>query len=531
MSIFNSIPSPKNKRSKFNLSHTHKTAMGIGQLIPVLCREVIPGDIWNLNTASTVRMAPMVAPLMHNMDIRFESFFVPNRLIWKDWQDFITGGVDGNLAPVKPHFPSNTINGQPLANTIYDYLGLPLDHTGAANINVTATTKIDAMPMLALRLIYESYYKDQNLEEDYAPFFPVASGEIKPTDTVNFFLCNELKTRCWEKDYFTSALPWTQRGVQAMIPVSGTGDVRLKEDTGWQLWKGSENGDAAFKEAQNGDQVMVNKGQGDAQVNMDPNGTLESTFSGSNISINDLRRTSAVQRWLENNARGGSRYIEQILSHFGVISSDSRLQRPEFLRSSRAPIYISEILQTSGTDIQGQATPQGNMSGHGIGGGIADGGYRQFEEHGFIVQFASIVPRSAYIFGIEQQFTRFDKLEYAWPELARLGEEPVYKRELDANDPEGDEPFGYQPRYASYKNILSRTTGEMARTLSHWQMARRINGTNPVNSEQFVHIDQAEFYKNFAAGESSANQQVYVELGFNLTCSRLLPKYGTPILM
>ena len=218
------------------------------------------------------------------------------------------------------------------------------------------------------------------------------------------------------------------------------------------------------------------------------------------------------------------------MAHFGVISSDSRLQRPEFLGSGRAPVYISEVLQTSGTNITGQATPQGNMSGHGIGDGANRHGLRLFEEHGFVISFVSIVPQTAYIFGLETMFTRFDKLDYPWPELARLGEQPVYKKELDASTADGNDPFGYQPRYADWKNILSRTTGEMSRTLAFWQAARRLNNVAPVLTSSFNHIQSSLFYQNFAAGAQSENQQVYIELAFNITCSRLLPKYGVPIL-
>lgn len=530
MSIFNSIPAPKVKRSRFNLSHTYKTACSIGKLIPTLVREVIPGDVWNVSSNSLVRLAPTVAPLMHNMQIRTETFFVPNRLIWKDWQSFITGGQDGTLAPVKPRIKVTNIYTGDHRNTLVDYLGLPINPSnGQLLINPTTTPYIDAMPFLALALVYNEYYRDPNLDPDWSPAFPHPSGDftyISPMKSGDLY---KVQSRCWSKDYFTSALPFVQRGPAAAMPV--TGDVSLKAGTNPMVVKNAANGSTFPTTATYGQTASADFGAGSSPTYtgavLDPNGRLQAT---STVTINDLRKTSAVQRWLENNARGGARYIEQILAHFGVISSDSRLQRPEFLGSGRAPVYISEVLQTSGSNITGQSTPQGNMSGHGIGGGPNRHALRVFEEHGFIVSFMSIVPQNAYIFGLETMWTRFDKLDYPWPELARLGERAVLKRELDASTANGNEPFGFQPQYSDFKNILSRTTGEMSRTLSFWQAARRLNNVNPVLSSDFVHIQDSLFDQNFAAGAEARNQQVYVEIAYNITCSRLLPKYGVPIL-
>lgn len=357
--IFNSIPRPKGKRSRFNLSHSYKTAGGIGRLIPVLCREVLPGDIWNVNTSTLVRLAPTLAPVMHNINIRTECFFVPNRLIWKDWQDFITGGNDGTLAPIKPYLPASYFASLPamtVSNSNYDYLGMPVRADGTAALANDSTRRIDIMPLLALQLVYNEYYRDPNLDPDFSSFFPVNSGNYldRPTGAPSPTELLGTKSRCWEKDYFTAALPWTQRGPQAQLPatINTTYSGTVPNPTPVQM-------------------ATTSSGEGKLQAVATPNPVdLEQVAS---VTINDLRRTSAVQRWLENNARGGSRYIEQILAHFGVISSDSRLQRPEFLGAGKSPVIISEVLQTSGTGTTGQATPQANMAGHGIGGGINHG--------------------------------------------------------------------------------------------------------------------------------------------------------------
>lgn len=538
MSIFSSIPRPKVKRSRFNLSHSYKTTGGIGKLIPVLCREVIPGDIWNVNTSTLVRMSPTIAPIMHNFAIRTECFFVPNRLVWKDWQDFITGGQDGTLAPVKPHLTADTVlaGGSALVkNSNWDYLGMPTSFEGDAALPDSALVKIDIMPLLALQLIYNEYYRDPNLDTDYSKSFPFPSGVYTPggadPQLTELF---RTKSRCWEKDYFTAALPWTQRGPVATVPMGTEAPVRFKPGTAvsGRLVDTTDGTTSPTNAELQGSGIFKDPGM-IGNLSYDPKETLIADLAAATaVDMNTLRRTSAIQRWLENNARGGSRYIEQILAHFGVISSDSRLQRPEFLGSGKSNIIISEVLQTSGSNIEGQSTPQANMAGHGIGGGINHGCLRHFEEHGFIIAFASIVPRSAYIFGLEPQYTRFDKLQYAWPELARLGEQPVYRSELDSTNVDFfSETFGYQPRYADFKYILSRTTGEMARSLSFWQAARRVNDTEPLLSPEFNHINQADFYNLFPVGADSADQQFYMELYHNIKCSRKLPKYGTPILM
>ena len=312
MSIFSSIPAPKTKRSRFNLSHTYKTACSIGKLIPCLVREVIPGDIWNISSNSLVRLAPTVAPLMHNMQIRTESFFVPNRLLWKEWQDFITGGQDGNLSPVKPRYAiTPELKGLDHRNSIVDYLGLPLNPVnGNLLINESVTPYIDALPFLALQLVYNEYYRDPNLDTDYRTSFPVASGTIPPvTPFIGAYGgAFGLKSRCWPKDYFTSALPFVQRGPAAALPVSGS--VTLNNNsTKAMIVKNAATG-STFPTTNNYIQTPsadFGAGSGAASTGtpavLDPNGRLSTTSS---VTINDLRRTSAVQRWLENNARGGA---------------------------------------------------------------------------------------------------------------------------------------------------------------------------------------------------------------------------------
>lgn len=529
MSIFSTIPNKKKKRSRFNMTHDVKTTLGIGRIVPYMIEEVLPGDVWNVNSDFMVRFAPMLAPVMHSLSIKTECFFVPNRLIWKDWQDFITGGPDGTLSPVKPFCVPATMantNGESFGKgTLWDYLSLPTTNSHG-NTLFPSDMKVDVLPMAAYQLIYQEYYRDQNLTTP-ALQFPLSSGQQSGSILAGLF---PLRDRCWEKDYFTSALPFVQRGPQVSIPLTGNAPVELV-GTNSQLLKSNPSGSTVANGSVNSNAggSLTNTTTG-GQVRIDPNGSLQANMSQvSPITVNDLRRSSAIQRFLESMARGGSRYIEQIAAMFGVISSDSRLQRPEYLGGGSSPCVISEVLQTSAT-ADGQ-TPQANMAGHGIGGGINHGCLRKFEEHGFIVCLMTIRPRSGYVLGVNNKFARFDKFDYAWPDLANLGEQPIFTKELFVNPSQSStEVFGYTPRYADWKYIPSKVTGEFRDTMNYWNLNRSF-ASKPVLSNAFVSMNQSQASRIFAAGNQTLNQQLYVQVLNRVSCSRLLPKYGVPLLM
>lgn len=564
MSIFNSIPVSKKVRSGFNLSHELKTTTNMGNLECVLCQEVLPSDHFRLKVEALTRFAPMLAPIMHRVDVKFEAFFVPTRLVWDDWKDFITGGTDGLDTPAFPTITAKTIrdcfrnlgissaefNKQFLGKgTLWNQMGLPPMTVDSFPADESLhNVRINALPFRCYNLIYNEYYRDETLNPDFPDYVHTSGGDISSSE----FLYYHTQQRAWSKDYFTSALPWTQRGPQATIPVADKAEVKLVDNLtqdnpafGMNNFIGINNPAAAH-----GDTVM--SGTRVANINStsrirltdtkwsgatgswvyDPRGTLLADLSeATGITINQLRYAVHLQRFLENNARGGARYIEQLLSHFGVRSSDARLQRPQLLGRSSSPVVISEVLQTSSTDA---SSPQANMAGHGV---AAESSYlinNFFEEHGYILVFMSVMPKATYQQGVPRMFFKDSKFDFAWPEFAQLGEQEIKLGELyyrgnarsDTPANNNDTVFGYTPRYAEYKTRLSRVAGDFVDTLNYWHLGRIFNAPPRLNNE-FVLADPST--RIFAVTDKSVSH-VYSQIYFDLKAVRPLPKYGVPSL-
>ena len=548
--IFNSIRMKRPRRNTFNLSYESKLTLNMGELVPIMCMPVVPGDKFRVKTESLVRLAPLVAPMMHRVNVFTHYFFVPNRLVWNEWEDFITKGVDGDDVPV---FPKIQLTGRsatdlPLSDSsLWDYLGLPSIMSVGGNpvlnpsVNAVAVPEgfeVSALPFRAYQLIYNEYYRDQNLT-DPVPF-SLASGVTSTSIDLNVLLT--LRRRAWEKDYFTSALPWLQRGPEVSVPVQGAnGSMDVVYDQGGsnrQVWRDYEGRDFAHGVAypsqfvattgetlETAYLVGVNGGVNNRGPELDPNGTLKVNVDEMGININDLRTSNALQRWFERNARGGSRYIEQILSHFGVRSSDARLQRPQFLGGGRMPISVSEVLQTSSTD---ETSPQANMAGHGISAGINNGFKHYFEEHGYIIGIMSITPRSGYQQGVPRDFTKFDNMDFYFPEFAHLSEQEIKNQELFVSDDKSynEGTFGYIPRYAEYKYHQSEAHGDFRGNLSFWHLNRIFEGQPNLNTT-FVECNPSN--RVFATSETE-DDKFWVQMYQDIRALRLMPKYGTPML-
>lgn len=508
--IFGSIKIRRPGRNMFDLTHAKKISCKMGQLVPIMLEEVVPGDKFMNQSEIMMRLAPMLAPVMHPINVWTHFFFVPTRLLWDEFQDFITGGEDGDLAPVAPYVSFSHALGFVGKGSLSDYLGLPPGSGGAVN-----AVQVSALPFRAYQLIYNEYYRDQNLQNAVA--FDKGSGAAPDFSTIG-----QLQYRCWEKDYFTSCLPWAQRGGDVTMPfepqyknisevIAGSGDPLQASST---LRTGAAGATSTVQSALDAEGVRI-----------------ENLDDGAGVTINDLRLAVRIQEWLEKNARGGARYIEQILSHFGVKSSDARLQRPEYLGGGVQPVVISEVLQTVGTDAaySGVDAPLGTMGGHGLSVGGTNKFKRSFEEHGYIIGIMSVLPRTAYQQGIERLWTRSDKFDYYWPEFASLGEQEVKIKELyytptgaDAHD----QLFGYQQRYAEYKYRPSTVHGEFRDTLDYWHMGRKFTNYPALNST-FVTADPT---KRIFAVQGAAVEDLYVQVLNKTKALRPMPYHSVPAL-
>ena len=530
MSIFSKVAMPRPAHNTFDLSHDKKMSIKMGELIPTLALECVPGDSFSIKSTNLTRFAPMLAPIMHRASVYTHYFFVPNRLVWDKWEDFITGGLDGLQEPAFPVLWNSGSDITVNIGSLADFMGLPDGDVGDETIS--------ALPFAMYNKIYNDYYMDENLST--ALVTDLTSGN---NAYPNFW---DLQKRSWQHDYFTSALPWTQKGPEATIPLGVTapllyGDYSTPGDPSSEdymyLRKPESVGGTTINNFNNtlktdGDGAAYYSGTTDF-ANWDVTKTHVADLKDATAaSINELRRAFRLQEWLERNARGGSRYIEVILAHFGVQSSDARLQRPEFLGGSATPISISEVLQTSANSASAEPlsgeTPQGNMAGHAVSVGSSNRVAYKCEEHGYIIGIMSVMPKSAYQQGVPKHFMKFDKFDYFWPSFANIGEQPILNVELynDTTDNKNDDTFGYTPRYAEYKYIPSSVHGEMRKSLNFWHMGR-IFASRPALNQDFIEMDADEVSRIFAVQEQDS-EDLYVYLHNHIKARRPMPYFGTP---
>ena len=539
--IFRSVGGRKPKRTAFDLSFDNKLSTDFGVLTPVLCKEVVPGDTFKITSEMMVRMAPTLAPVMHNINVTVHFFFVPDRIIWEDFEDFITGGADGLSSPVVPYVESVDLATYAGSGTLADCLGIP------NNIG-DGQTQIVTLPFRAYQKIYNEYYRDQNLTDEVE--LEVASGE----ETTEFEQLFKLRKRCWQKDYFTSALPFAQRGGDVSLPLSLGGSASVSGAAGVYYYDAQDGTvlGTSLVDLKSGDSegnvgVDLYNAPGSSQsvgamVELIPSGPskpdgskwLHADMSEATVNsptIRDLRRASKLQEWLERNARGGSRYIEQILSHFGVRSSDARLQRPEYLGGGSVPVVISEVLQQAAST---DADPAGAMAGHGIAVGNSPRFKKFFEEHGYIMGIMSIMPTTAYMDGLPRHFLKQDKFDYYFPEFAHIGEQPIFNAEISAAHRDPYATFGYTPRYAEYKYSPSECHGDFRGNLSFWHLARPVSDDVALNTS-FVECDKSSLNRIFAVDDSDPDSPYYesvnkfwIEIYHHIVAKRPMPLLGDP---
>lgn len=431
--------------SVFDLSYTKLLTCDMGQLIPVMCDEVVPGDIFKIGNQSVIRMQPLVAPVLHEINAYVHYFFVPYRLLWSEWEDFITGGSTGNNASTLPLW-------QPVTTTVlhegslWDYFGFNVD------VIPTASSYPMLFPKNAYNLIYNEYYRDENLQPE-----------------VDLTTQHYVLKRNWEKDYFTSSLPWQQRGIAPALPISGIGHA---------VWPGTASGTAIPMQT-----VFAGsyKPYDYPTKTFLENNTIDLS-TATTFNVADLRLAFQIQKWMERNARAGARYTESLQAHFGVSPRDERLQRPEYIGGSKTPVIVSEVLQTSSTDA---TSPQGNMAGHGVSVASTFCGKYRATEHGLIMGILSIMPRSMYQQGHDRQWLRRSRYDFYFPEFANLSEQAITKAEIYASDTESDNKtiFGYQGRYDEMRTKRNMVCGQMRSIFDYWHLGRIFSAVPSLNSD------------------------------------------------
>ena len=502
--LFNSVKLQRPKENTFDLTHDVKMSGKMGNLMPCCLMEAVPGDKFTLGSDLFIRFAPLIAPVMHRMDATVHYFFVPNRILWDNWQDFIT-----NNAVVGTPYLTMGAGLTAEQKRLADYLGVPpCPPSGIAEL-------VSALPFAAYQCVYNEYYRDQNL---------VPEVNFKLVDNSNDANVAELMTlrkRAWEHDYFTASLPFAQKGAAVDIPL---GQVQLNA-----TWTGTPGfiSDTPIAdtpvygaiENQAGTGIQATGGTA-TNAAYDPADSL----SVGATTINDLRRAFKLQEWLERNARGGTRYIENILAHFGVKSSDARLQRPEYITGVKSPVIVSEVLNMTG---QTGGLPQGNMAGHAVSVETGYKGTYYAEEHGYIIGLLSIMPKTAYQQGIPRTYLKTQNTDYYWPSFAHIGEQEVQLKELYAYDGNGDDTFGYVPRYAEYKYMPSRVAGDFRTTLDYWHLGR-IFATAPALNDEFIEVTPEDVERIFAVTSNEDN--MYCQVLNKVKARRSMPVFGTPMI-
>jgi hypothetical protein len=500
-------PDVKTQRSSFDRSHGHKTTFDAGYLIPIFVDEALPGDSFNLDMAGFARLATPIYPLMDNMHMDTHFFAVPKRLVWDNWQKFCGEQDDPNDSTdyVIPTITSPA--GGYSDSTIFDYMGLP---TGIAALEHSA------LFLRAYNLIYNEWFRDQNLQD---------SLEVPKGDGPDSSTLYTLQKRGKRHDYFTSCLPWPQKGDSVDVPIGTRAPIYTDAQSGdsVSVYSSDMGGYRDLITINGNTNSGITPGTGTQPIDDSLYADLSNATAAT---INQLRQSFQIQRMLEKDARGGTRYTEIIRTHFGVISPDARLQRPEYLGGGSTPVNIQQVAQTSATET-GQ-TPQGNLSAFGTVGFNRHGFTKSFTEHCIIIGLVSVRADLTYQQGLNRMWSRQTRYDFYWPSLANIGEQEVLNKEIYAQGTsEDNDVFGYQERYAEYRYKPSQITGKLRSDVSGgldaWHLSQDFDSLPALNSS---FIEESPPIDRVIAVPSEPH--FIFDSYIRMKCARPMPLFGIP---
>ena len=563
---FSDAPAMYMKRTKFDRSHVYKTTFDSGKLIPVFVDEVLPGDTTRMSVNYFARLATPIKPIMDNIYLDWFFFFVPNRLVWEHWQNFCfeQEDPDDSTDYVIPTVSATGNSENAYIGSLWDYFGLPVNTSG----NLSG---ISALPFRAVYLIWNEWFRDENLQKsvkiqkgDTNEVLNSTRSAEQPswvfTSGTSIFPGLACPPRGKRHDYFTSALPWTQKGPGVSIGLAGTASIvdpspgtgYLLHSTNNQLaavsaYGGDASSSGGKRSASGSGSITFNRGSdskwsnvggfaGNSSDSITMAAQAASTYLGNDsyvdldtssiFTINSLRTAFQMQKFYERLARGGSRYTEVLRSFFGVVSPDARLQRPEFLGSFTKMVNVNPIAQTSATD---DTSPQGNLSAYGVTAAKFHGFTKSFVEHGYIIGFVCARADLTYQQGINKMWLRSTVYDFYWPTFAHLGEQAIELREIYAQGTEADTSvFGYQERYAEYRYKPSQITGKFRSSvtggnLDVWHLSQFFKNA-PTLNEEFI-VENPPIERIIAV---PSEPEFLLDVGFRYTTVRPMPMFGTP---
>lgn len=518
---FAMVPKAEIPRSSFDTQYAHKTTFDAGYLVPIYCDEVLPGDMHNVKATMFARLATPLFPVMDNLHLDTFFFFVPNRLVWSNWVKFMgeQDNPNDSISYVVPQITSPA--GGYAVGSIFDHFGLPT----AGQITGSNTVSHNVLPLRAYNLIYNQWFRDENLQ---------TSASVNTGDSGDNVTDFAMLRRGKRKDYFTGALPWPQKGQSVSLPLGSKAPVAYDRVGATNFLTVGENNAGVgttvqmISDAGTGYRVYGNTG---IPLGTPSTGLYADLSQATAATINQLRQSFQIQKLLERDARGGTRYTELLRAHFGVTPQDYRLQRPEYIGGGSTYVNVNPIAQTSATSISGGATPLGNLAAMGTALASGHGFTYHAQEHGYIIGLVNVRADLTYQQGLPKMWSRETRYDFYFPVFAHLGEQAVLNKEIYVTGTSADDGvFGYQERWAEYRYKPSQITGlfksTSAGTIDPWHYAQKFTSLPTLNSTFIQETPPVD--RTTAVGSAANGQQFLMDAFFDCKMARPMPMYSVP---